>query len=440
MNRFLLNRCAHWLRRLKDELLHCQPVRELVARLIAHPLQGPERMTRAYELTTHCDLQRAISMRLQQTGAFEDSDLWLQHAATSPRYQAAYRHRPQLGRSIVLKAPSSGGERGVLLMTFEYNWAKLMLATDAEQRRWLDDHYHLVLSTSWSPTDYSMLAMMLANTRNRLWVQACNPGERQAIEAFHPRLSALLTMPCDWLDPDGFDPQPAGQRDIDLLMVANWGDFKRHWELFDLLNDLPKDWRVVLVGQSAQGRHRLWVQRLAREYGVRQPLEIHESLPVTEVASLQARSRVALILSRREGCCVAAVEAMMAGAALAMREDAHVGPLAYINAQTGARLRIGHLAADLQDLHSSSAQKQPREWCLKHANNQRSIALLEQQLRDHDLALGLPWTQGLALPMWKPHPVFARADQRQHLKPAYEELCQRLPAAVDMRLWEQPAL
>lgn len=425
------------MRRLVDEIQHHRLPRELAARLRRLCASNPIDLTRAYELTETPDLQRQISQQLWCSGAFEQPELWLRHAAEGPRYQAAYRNKREIGRSIVLKAPGPGGERGVLLLTFEYNWAKLMLGLDAAGRKWLDQHYHLILSTSWSPTDYSMLAMMLACSSQRLWVQSCNPAEIAAIEAFHPRLSCLRTMPCDWLDPDTIEPLDAHQRDIDLLMVANWGDFKRHWEFFHTLRQLPAQWRIVLVGQHAQGRHVPYVKDLARHYQVPQPLDIHEGIPISEVAALQARSKVAVILSRREGCCVAAVEAMMAGSALAMRSDAHIGPRAHINPQTGALLRPGHLAADLLALHSRHQALNPRSWCLQQACNRHSLKQLERQLQGHDLGMGRPWTRGLALPMWKPHPIFADIQEQQQLKPAYEELSQRFPELFTLKLWAQ---
>ncbi len=430
-----------WLQRLRlraeDEARHSRALRELASSALCWSSKSPDKLTRAYELSENFSHHRAISARLQAMGAFEDAGYWLEKVRHSPRYQSSFKQKMTLGRSVVLKAPGPGGEKGLLLMTFEYNWARLMLGLDASGRRWIDEHFNLVLSTSWSPTDYAVLALMLACTRDQLFVQACNHAERDAIEAFHPRLTSLRTMPCDWLDPEGFLPKPAAERTIDLLMVANWGKFKRHWEFFEVLTQLPSGLNVVFIGQKCDGRSKEDMMRMAQDYGVKQNIVFYESLPISEVARLQSDAKVSVIMTRREGCCVAAVESMMAGAALAMRADAHVGPLAHINEQTGARLRPGHLAEDLTRLLKDVSTMNPRDWCLNHACNTRSRLLLEEQLSAHELSSGRPWTRGIMLPKWRPHPTFALAEEQQALKPVYEELSSRFPAVFSPSLWDQ---
>src|SRR5256885_16271715 len=65
-------------------------------------------------------------------------------------------------RTIVLKAPQANGERGVLLVMFEYNWLRLFAnVLDLEH---LNERFHLVLSTSWSPTDYALLGLALSRS------------------------------------------------------------------------------------------------------------------------------------------------------------------------------------------------------------------------------------------------------------------------------------
>ena len=427
----------HQQRRMRDAIRHSATVREAAARLRAITALTPAALTRAYELASHPWLRASIVRSLNSADAFDQADYWRAHAAESPRYREMLAQRRELTRAMILKAAGQDGERGALLLTFEYNWVRLICGLTPTQRRWLDDHYNLVLSTSWSPTDYGLLAMMLSHSSRRLWVQTNNLEDREAIEAFHPRLSCLHTMPCDWLNADQVKPLPRSQRDIDLIIVANWAPFKRHWDAFDLLRQLPAHWKIALIGQPAAGRKREHIEALAREYQVPQQLEIHQSLRAEQVAALQCRSKLALIMSRREGCCVAVVEAMMAGAAVAMRADAHIGSRVHINPQTGALLHPERMAADLLHLMQTSADMDPRSWCLQHCNNQRSGQQLNDAIKAHECTSGRPWTRDLALPMWRPHPTFACPEQQAELKPAYQQLNQLAPQIFPLSLWDR---
>ena len=238
---------------VEDRLRHSRRIRELLARTCA--LAGtvvpslPKRYQltlRALEATEDASLRNVLVQRLNAWGLFEQPDLLREMARSSPRYQNQFRRRMTLNRSIILKAPQTGGEKGVLLMTFEYNWARLFLGMSAAELGWMSDRFNLILSTSWSPTDYTMLALAVASVPGRLFVQSCNYSECEAIETFHPRLQCLKTLPCDWIQPSGFEVKPTAARTIDILMVANWGKFKRHWEFFQVLSDLPANLKVVL--------------------------------------------------------------------------------------------------------------------------------------------------------------------------------------------------
>jgi hypothetical protein len=392
--------------------------------------------SRALEFTDNAGLRDRLVARLNAWGAFEKSDIWLDLARKSPRYQSQFRHKMTLGRSIVLKAPGENGEKGALLLTFEYNWARLFLGLDPAGLAWINENFNLVLSTSWSPTDYAMLALALSCVPGRLFVQSCNYEECAFIEALHPRLCCLKTLPCDWIDPTGFQAKSPDKRSIDLLMVANFGQFKRHWEFFEMLSQMPKSLKVVLVGQRSGGRNKAFIERMAREHGVKQQITVYESLDIKDVVTIQSDSKVSIIMTRREGCCVAAVESMMAGCALAMREDAHVGPKAYINNRTGRQLRPGHLVEDLQRLLDDAHNMDPRAWCLENTCNTLSHLRLNDQLRSYETKEGRLWTKDIITPRWYPHPTFAKVEEQEAMKPIYDKLHQRYPNvfAADLRM------
>jgi glycosyltransferase involved in cell wall biosynthesis len=384
-------------------------------------------LSKSLTLADEGPLQRMVLRAIQRLPGFDDRAPWEKAVREEPRYSRLLREAPELTRSLILKAPAANGEKGVLLMTFEYNWVRLLLGLDESGRRWMDDHYDLVLSTSWSPTDYAVLGLALASLKSNLFVQSCNYDEIDRIEAFHHRLQCLQTLPCDWINPGLYVPKPPEARETDILMVANWGAFKRHWEFFRALRRMSPHLKVVLIGQREPGRSRDSILALARSFGVPQRIEVHESLSIEEVARHQCNAKVSVILSRREGCCVAAVESLFAGCALAMREDAHVGPLAYINEKTGRRLRPGRIHEDLLLLLQSAKGLQPAHWAREHLANERSHSKLNTLLREAAARAGRPWSRDLAVPQWRPHPTFAKEAEREALRPVYEDLNRRFP-------------
>jgi len=377
--------------------------------------------------------QRWVESRLRRSLDCKGSEIWGQTIQHHTRYGAIHREEPALTRTLVLKAPADGGEKGVLLATFEYNWTRLLLGLTNEQVRWLTGKFDLVLSASSSPTSYAALSFALSRIPGILFVQACNPDECARLEHFHPRLRVLPVMPCDWIAPQLYQPKPMTRRRRDIIMVAFWGTVKRHWDLFATLKKMPASLKVTLVGQP-EALDKDDIFHLAKHMGVKQDLEIHDQIPIEDVAALQCDSRVSLIMSRREGCCVAAVESLFAGCALGMRSDAHVGPVSYINERTGLLLDPRHPARDLARLLELSADLKPHHWAAENVACDRTREKVNTVLKAHAQSECRPWTADIIQPIWRPHPTFARVEDQTMLAQVYDELQRQMPSVFPVEL------
>lgn len=354
-----------------------------------------------------------------------DAGIWRREQIGWGRYASMIKNQGHASRTVLVKAPGANGERGVLITYFEYNFQRLL--TGATPFSEFTNEFSIIYSTSWSPTNYHLLAALVAETTGPVWLQACNRDEVPALERFHPRVHCLSSLPCDWLAPEYY-PQPyQSARDIDLLVVANWAPFKRHWALFEALRELPREWKVVCVGQPEAGHTLADIQRLQRRLGAPQVIDYRERLSINEVTALQLRSKVGAVFSRHEGCCVAATETLMAGAALALVEGARVGPLDYINEHTGVVLRNKHTATDLRLAISEAHRLQPRAFAEQHLSCHVSAHRLNERLKQASLMEARPWTCDIETPVWRPYPRLLNDTSATKLRPAADALVTRYP-------------
>ena len=418
--------------RLKDGLTHHRGLRNAKA-LLQHAA-GVLRRDPVQDLLAY---QGAESPWIEQrVNPHRGGKALLNEAAVTPlleRYRQIYEGDPVLSRSLILKPPGPDGEKGVLYVAFEYNLYRLLRGLTEPAA--LLNRYNVVLSTSWSPTSYGLLEWALRMVPGTLYLEAGNPAEIAKLEAYHPRIRCVSTMPCEWIHPDNFTPKPHADRAYDILMVANWAPFKRHYELFGALAKLPASLKVALIGQKEAGRTAQSITATARSLGAKQEMEVFESLPIREVRKIQCDSKTAVLMSRREGSCVAAMEALFANTPVGMRADAHVGSRKYINEHTGRLLspRRG-IHRELAALLEAAPHLEPRQWAVDHLSCHHAIARLNHELKQHAAGLGQRWTRDLAAMCWNPYPTYVREQDWQELRPLYEGLHREFPAVFPLNL------
>ena len=390
----------------------------IAAMLSFDPASRLRRATRAYGLGRSRFIQ-ALGRRLVASRLAYGEPIWMDQRVGWERHVDTLAD-PALSRTAILKAPAANGEKGVMVLLFEYNFLRLL--SGIEDFREFEKNWTIVFATSWSPTDYGLLALALSRVKGQVYVQPCNYGEVEKLRRFHPRISVLNNIGCDWLHPDYYRPKAWNERAIDILMVSNWGPFKRHWEFFRALRKMPADLRIVCVGQPQDGCTLGDIRALAERYGVPQQIEYQESISIDAVTELQCDAKLSVIFSLREGCCVAAAESLMGGAALAMRRTAHVGPKAYINERTGILLDRGKIAQQLQAALDQGGEYDSATWARETIASTLTCAKLNSQLKEDAETEELPWTVDIAEPVWRPYPIIYRDADRRALAPVYEAL------------------
>ena len=391
-------------------------------------------LTRAYRLAESNRIRRSLRYDVPTYLFGEMRGVWRDEQVGWSRYPRA-AESPRINRTIILKAPGANGERGVLLVMFEYNWLRLL--ANVSDLGLLSEKFNIILSTSWSPTDYALLAFALQSLGGTVFVQACNYDEIRRIEGFAPRLKCLPCIACDWINPDCYQPKPFKDRQTDILMVANWAPFKRHWQLFDALRKMPRDLKITMIGQEEGGHTLAMLRDQAALFDVKQDINFVENITIDDVTRYQCDSKISLILSRREGCCVAAVESLFADSPLGMMRDAHVGPKAYINEQTGVLLTADRLDLQLRRFLDAAPALHPRIWAMKNISCHQSIAKVNEMFRSHEGRYENTWTTNLKTPYWRPYPIFLKSGDREEMRPVYEDLQARCPEVFGPDLLEK---
>ena len=403
-------------------------------RLVRNDAQRANLLMRAYRLAETTPIHRALRAEAERYLAGAKGNIWREQHIGWTRYPRAAEDS-HVNRSIVLKAPRPTGEKGALLVMFEYNWLRLLASV--KDLGYLSEKFDIILSTSWSPTDYALLALVLQSLSGTIFVQACNYAEIPWIEEFSPRLKCLPCIACDWINPDCYQPKPYAQRQTDILMVANWAPFKRQWQFFDALRRMPRNLRITMIGQEEGGHTLSMLCDQAALFGVKQEINFVENITIDNVTRHQCDSKISLILSRREGCCVAAVESLFADSPLGMMHDAHVGPKAYINKDTGVLLKPDRLDVQLQQFLDNAGAFHARAWATENISCTKSIAKVNALLRSHAEQHGAPWTADLKTPYWRPYPIFLNARDRDEMRPVYKDLCERFPEVFGPDLLEK---
>lgn len=377
--------------------------------------------------------RRRLGQRLSPLLTGQGASAWRSERIGLERYLGDFADISdrQLTASLVLKTPGADGEKGVLYSSFEYNWMRIVRSPRAKE--FFADWY-LVGASSWSPPDYASFFHLAGLSDDPVFIGISNLADLESYRVAAPVIEPLPLMACDWINPSFYEPRARDHRSVDILMVANWLPFKRHWLLFRALSEFPRNARIVLVGRNAPGRNEDTLRREARAFGVQQDLELYTDIGIEQVTALQCDAKISAVFSEREGSCVAPVESFFANSPVAMMNDAHVGSRAYINPQTGVLLSKRDIGRQLRTFWEERDNYSPREWAMHHVTCHTSSRRLNEILRTHAERTGARWTRDIVPLCWRYMPSYVHESDHAALAPAFQELHERFDIAIKGRV------
>ena len=263
-------------------------------------------------------------------------------------------------KAAILKPYRGPREKGVIFVSFESQWAKLLRYGDVRD---FASRYTLVVSPSSSPHNL-VNYLFAANYPEPYFTLISNPEDLVELPRVSDRLLIVPLFASHWVNPDLFQTPPLASRPFDLLMVASFGKVKRHHILFRALRNMPRDLRVLLIGQDQEGRTAETIRQEARWYGVEDRFELRANQPFLKVVEAFGQAKTSLVLSKREGSCVVVAESMFADTPVALLHGAHLGSRVFINEQTGRFLLERFLSWQLTEFIRDAERFKPRAWAL----------------------------------------------------------------------------
>jgi glycosyltransferase involved in cell wall biosynthesis len=333
---------------------------------------------------------------------------------------------PLLPRSVVLKPYLGPREKGVLFVSFEKEWFRLLLHCDLRE---FSERYDLVVAPSGSPHNLLNYAFAAAYP-GKVFTLISNAADQLVLPRAAANFVVVPLYASSWVLPELFQPRPFAQRDVDLLMVANFAKFKRHLTLFSALRHMDPRLRVLLIGQHQDGRTADTIKREAAWYGVAERFTVQSNVSYAEVTQAFSRARASVILSRREGSCVAIAESLFANTPAALLASAEIGSRAFINPETGVFLQDRTVAQQLTELVAGAEAFAPRLWAEANISCFHSTRTLNAVLRQHALASGGAWTQDIAPLYWRPDPALVYATDVERMQPARLDMRERFGLEV----------
>jgi glycosyltransferase involved in cell wall biosynthesis len=260
----------------------------------------------------------------------------------------------------------------------------------------LEERYAIVFLPTWQPFYSAALFDFAARAHRPYWIMPSSTPDQALCADLGPLCRPAPFQAASWVSHAQYEHLNTSKT-IDLLMLANFSSYKRHWRLFEAIPKLPASLNIVLAGRPYQGRTAASLLAEAEAFGVRDRIEIREDPSDQEVPTLLSSAKLFCALSHKEGSYIAVAEALMADTVVAMFSDAVIGSKEYIGPNTGLLLTPNQpLAPQLLRCLERAGQLHPRRWAQANIAAEVNFPRFNKLMRSRAMQLGEPWSVDLS--------------------------------------------
>lgn len=206
------------------------------------------------------------------------------------------------GNLLILKKPMPNQDgtidKGVLYLQYNNSLFEFARLYDLEK---VYQQYTLVFEpSSWGYSDLGL--ELLLHGQNKVFVMAQDQIDFDITSRLDPRLIPIRAGAGDWINLEALTNIKSDTNKVfDVCMIASWRKLKNHKLLFQQLSKLGKGLRIALVGYCWENRTAASIRAEQTKYYPDSLVSIFESVPHEYVFRVLAESKVALMLSEREG-------------------------------------------------------------------------------------------------------------------------------------------
>jgi glycosyltransferase involved in cell wall biosynthesis len=281
----------------------------------------------------------------------------------------------------------------------------------------LANDYDLVLAPSWSPPHDLSFYLASKFWPGTLFHLISNHSDVVTSKRIYKNSHAIPLLASNWVHPDIFKPRAGIQKEFDIVTLANFSKYKRHFSLFRLLRHMRSDTRVLLLGVPWQDRTAETLKAEASLYGVSHRITIREHLPDNQLLESIQSAKVGFIPSMNEGSCVAVTEMLFLDVPVGLYKAAIVGSKQFIGAGTG--IIIGYRdAGELQRFVDEYRSYSPRQIVTQNRISCfDSTVVLNERLKRSATENGTPWTTDICVHHWRPNPTYVSNSDMARFEP-----------------------
>lgn len=327
---------------------------------------------------------------------------------------------PLFDRRLIILSPHMFGKKGVILVKYTEYFKYVYSLFDIKK---ISKDYVLVAEPSFSGYfDEDILCLMSEDIP--VVVESPELVDFQFIKSLKANLYPVNIGSNCWVNPNVFYPIKGIAKKYDVIMVAIWADFKRHYHLFESMAKCRRKLRVALVGQPWP-RTLEEMKELASYYGVLDQIEFFENVKQSELNILLNQSRCFLLLSKKEGPNKAIIEAMYADIPVFLLEGFNYGyRYPFINKKTGGFIKPNKLQAFLENLDEvlEKGDFSPSNWIRKHISPYLSTKKLVNVLTQIENEKSVRINKDLTIKVNSPSLDYLNPKDWKKMRPYYLEL------------------